>query len=87
MSSVQVDWFDAHATAQTWTALDEVEMAERRIRTVGILVALDRQHMAVATSHDDDAEAVDSVTVIPLVNVVSVTALQPAKRLWRRFSR
>lgn len=54
---VLVEWVDSEATiSQVWHSLDEVSHQLTKIRSVGFLVDLSPEHVAISMSWDDSSE-------------------------------
>lgn len=73
MSPVLVAWVDAHADANGWTEIAELETESRLIHTCGFLIPSAADRVTVALSLDGDR--VDQVVHIPTECVRSVTPL------------
>lgn len=75
VSMVEVLWRDCHSLTDGWTALADLDVHERIIRSVGFMLDHDtkRDHVVIAQSLDDGM--VDNVIAIPHSVVISVRSL------------
>lgn len=69
-----VEWIDAHADAYGWTAIEDLDIQPRVIRSCGwLLDPIKPDHTSIAQSVTD--EHVDQVTHIPSINVLRIERL------------
>ena len=75
MPAVVVYWLDAHADANGWTDITELDLEPRRIQSCGFLLdPVKPDHVSLAQSVD--GPNVDQVIHIPRVNVIRIRPLQ-----------
>jgi len=86
MTPVEVTWWDAAAGIAAWTDVEDLTDEMRIIRTVGMLVATDENHILLALSYDAETNHVDTTLKIPHPMVLDIVYLEPPprRRWWQR---
>ncbi|MGA1111057.1 MAG: hypothetical protein ACO3VO_05625 [Ilumatobacteraceae bacterium] len=71
-----VVWRDAHAVTDTWTHIDELDVDDCVVVSVGIVLPDAKQgHLVLAQSMIDGENTVDGVLAIPHGMIISETVI------------
>lgn len=65
---VYIEWIDSEATNE-WVSLENVEINETRIYSIGILVKEDEKHVAISHSYDPENDSYAGYMKIPKCSI------------------